>query len=116
MTGKADNDNELCSARGRKSQGVIEIISTGLRGRTDLFELALSTRKEMLELREQLKQLKARIESAAPVELRLIDRELGGLVSKHKTVRERYQAIEEAMDPSARVQLWQQVDAEDNRK
>ncbi len=116
MARKADNDNELGSDKSKDAQGVIEIISTGLRGRTDLFILALETRKVMIETQVQLKQFSARRKSAEPAERRLIDSEMRGMVSKHRDAGKRLLAIEDAMDPEVRVKLWRVIDLDDGWK
>ncbi len=113
MAHKADNDNEFGSDKSNDAQGVIEIISTGLRGRTNLFALALETRKVMIETQVQLKQFSSRRKSAEAAERRLIDREMRGLVSKHRDAGRRLVAIEDAMAPEMRVNLWRLIDLDD---
>ncbi len=116
MARKADNDNELGSDKSKDAQGVIEIISTGFRGCTDLFDLAVVTRREMIETQAQLKQFSARRKSAEPAERRLIDREMRGMVSRHREASRRLVAIEDAMPLEMRVKLWRVIDLDDGWK
>jgi len=114
MVREADNDNELAAAKGMDGQGAIEFISIRLRGRADLFEMAIVTKKAMLETQAKLMQLGSQRElSAARTERRLIDREIHGMVSVYRKAGIRLMAIEDAMKPDMRVKFWQLVDTED---
>ena len=114
MVREADNDNELAAAKGMDGQGAIEFISIRLRGRADLFEMAIVTKKAMLETQAKLMQLGSQRElSAARTERRLIDREIHGMVSMYRKAGMRLMAIEDAMKPDMRVKFWQLVDTED---
>ena|SRR5690242_15135924 len=114
MAREADNDNELAAAKGMDGQGAIEFISMKLRGRTDLFEMAIVTKKAMLETQAKLIQLGTQRElTAARTERRLIDREIHGMVSVYRKAGMRLMAIEDAMKPDMRVKFWQLVDTED---
>jgi len=114
MVHEADNDNELGAAKGTDGQGAIEFVSIRLRGRADLFEMAIMAQKEMLETQAQLMLLSTRRKStAAPTERGLIDREIHGAVSVYRRAGMRLLAIEDAMEPGMRVEFWQLIDTED---
>jgi hypothetical protein len=113
MVRGADNDNDLAAAKGKDGRGVIEFVSMRLRGRTDLFALAVATRKAMLEKQAQLMQLSTRRKSAARAEQRQPDRDIHGAVSVYRRAGMRLLAIEDAMEPDMRVEFWQLVDTED---
>ncbi len=116
MARKADNDNDLGFDKSQDGQGVIENASTGFEGRTDLFTLALATQKVMLEIKVQLKEFGARRQSAKSAEGKLIEREMRGLMSKHREAGERLLAIQQAMPPEMRVNLWRLIDLGDSWK
>jgi hypothetical protein len=112
MDPQAANDNETGSRRSSDHQPVIEIIATGFAGRDDLLDLALAARRVMVEANAQLYEVAARSKSAPPAELKLIERELRGIASKHKHARDRFHAIEDTMEPWMRVKLWKLTDAD----
>src|SRR5690348_3191076 len=112
MVYEADNDNELTAATWTDGRGAIEFISIRLRGRNDLFEMAIVTKKAMLETQVQLTRLSAQRTSTAHTERRLIDRDIHGLVSTYRKAGMRLMAIEDAMEPGMRVKFWELVDTE----
>jgi hypothetical protein len=107
------NDNECGTETRNDRRPVVEIISTGRSGRSDLFDVALGARRAIRESRDQLAELRERKKSASPAERKFIDREMQGLVSDQEKATRRFRAIEEAMDPPMRVKLWQLIDVDD---
>ena len=117
MVYEADNDNELTAATWTDGRGAIEFISIRLRGRNDLFEMAIVTKKAMLETQVQLTRLSAqRTSTFAGAERRLIERDIHGLVSTYRKAGMRLMAIEDAMEPGMRVKFWELVDTEGDWK
>jgi hypothetical protein len=110
---KAANDNEFDTKTRTNRQPVVQIMSTGLSGGSDLFYVALGVRRAMLQSRDQLAELRERRKSATPAEGKFIDREVQGVTSDHEKATRRFRAIEEAMDPPTRVKLWQLIDVDD---
>lgn len=110
MVREADNENERAAAKATDGQGVIEFVSMRLRGRTDLFALAIATQKAMLETHAQLRQLSIQRKSAALAERELIDRKIHGAVSVYRRAGMRLLAIEDAMEPNMRIEFWQLFD------
>lgn len=110
MVREADNDNERAAAKATGGQSVIEFVSMRLRGRTDLFALAIATQKAMLGIHAQLRQLSTQRKSAALAERGLIDCKIHGAVSVYRRAGTRLLAIEDAMEPSMRIEFWQLFD------
>jgi len=113
MVREADNDNELAAAKSTDGQGVIEFVSMRLRGRTDLFALAIATQKAMVETHAQLRQLSTQRKSVEHTERGLIDHEIHRAVCAYRRAGMRLLAIEDAMEPNMRIELWQLFDIED---
>lgn len=115
-----DNDNQPDRIEERdlaKRQTDIEATARRLSGRTDLLELALSTRERMRQIQDTMEDLNRRKkESASRAEQELLHRALTGSMFQHKAATDRFRAIEIAMEPATRLVLWRYVDADDDPK
>ena len=111
-----DNDNQPGRSEERdlaKRQAEIEVTALQLSGRTDLLELALSTREQMLQIQATMEDLSRRKkESSSQAEQQLLHRALAGSMFQHRATCDRFRAIEIAMEPATRLVLWRRLDAD----
>lgn len=107
-SGRSGVERELATR-----QTNIEAAALKLRGRADLLDLALSTRRRMLQIQGIMEDLHRR-EEASPsrAEQELLRRELTGSMFQHRATSDRFRAIEIAMEPPMRLALgitWMQM-------
>jgi hypothetical protein len=113
---RSDNDNQPGRIEARDladRQADIEATALQLSGRADLLDLALATRKRLLQIEGAMEDLNRRKkESASHAEQALLHRALAGSMFQHRSSTDRFRAIEIAMEPATRLALWRYLDAD----